>query len=197
MWGDIGQYPGVGATAAEQRFAPDLDCWDSALESPYRLDGSGRERVLRLTSAAHDPGYACRRLGLRARLRLGVWEDDRAVSAALFANDASDAIAGPRVHEMSGWIRRRSLELFLELLITYIRHDDLDWNTVARGVEGTDVQAPGCWYPYPLEGLIHTVNVRLAQVNGEDELSIVVAGAVSAELRLRIDTLMDAFSAGD
>jgi hypothetical protein len=196
-WKDIGQYLGVGATAAEQRFTPDLDRWASALESPYRLDESGRKHVLQLPSAAHDPDYACRRLDLRARLRLGVWEDDRAVSAALFANDASDPIAGPEVHEMSGWIRQRNLEPFLELLTRYIRDDDLDWNTVARGLEGTDDQAPDSWYSYPLEGLVHTANVRMAQAIGEDKLSIVVAGAVSAELRLRIDTLMDAFSAGD
>jgi hypothetical protein len=199
-WEDIGRYLGVSATTAEERFTPDLDHWASALETPYRLDESGRRRVLQLPSAAHDPDDACRRLDLRAHLRLGLREDDRAVSAALFADDASDKVPDPEVHEMSGWIWHGSLEPFLGLLARYIRYDAFDatdWNTVRQGLEGTDDVASDGWYAYPLNGPLHSVNVRMARSTGGDEVSVVVAGAVSAELRLRIDTLMAAFSAHD
>jgi hypothetical protein len=59
------------------------------------------------------------------------------------------------------------------------------------------------WYAYPLVGRVQTAHVHLAPARPFDEdhgddrddlnaVSVIVTGADSADLRLRIDTLMDA-----
>ncbi|MET7715581.1 hypothetical protein [Streptomyces sp. NPDC005407] len=196
-WEDIGQYLGVDAAAAEERFSPHLDRWLTAFDVPYRLDESGRKRIPQLPTAAYDPHDACSRLDLWANLRLGLRADDQAVSAALIADSASGEVADPEVHEMSGWIRQRNLETFLRLLAQYVHRDfdETDWSTVALDLGGTDDEEPGGWSTYPLEGPLHSLDVRVAKAAGSDRLSVVLSGAWSAELRLRIDTLMAAFAA--
>ncbi|MCF3136644.1 hypothetical protein IPZ69_41295 [Streptomyces olivochromogenes] len=193
-WEDIARYLGVEAAAAQERFAPDLEQWDTAFDVPYRLDETGRKRIPQLPAAAYDPQNACRRLDLWANVRLS-FDDEHAVSAGLDA--PMDETAGPARYEIDGWIWRRNLDAFLGLLSQYIGQDpdDADWDVVASGLETTDDQDPSSWYSYSLEGVSHSLDVRLANAVGSDVLSIVVGGADSAVLRLRIDTVMAAFSA--
>ncbi|MEU5024433.1 hypothetical protein [Streptomyces milbemycinicus] len=74
-------------------------------------------------------------------------------------------------------------------------YEPTDWNTVALSLEGTHDSDPEIgWYTHQLTGAWQSVEVRLANAVGSDELSVVINGAESAELRLRIDTLISAFS---
>lgn len=73
--------------------------------------------------------------------------------------------------------------------------DEADWDTVAAGLETTDDEDPDGWLKYPLIGSTASLEIRLASAVGSDVLSVVVAGAELAELRLRIDTLMSALAA--
>lgn len=199
-WEDIGRYLGIDAAAAKERFTPALDRWTDAFETPYALDETGRKRVVRLPSAAYDPADACRRLDLRAHLRLGLRQDDRAVSGALLAESAADGVPDPEVHEMSGRILRGNLGPFLDLLEEYVLFHDFDEpdrDTTAWGLDDTDDATPGRWYTRRLDGSLHALDVHLARTADGRELSVRVAGAVSAELRLRIDTLFSAFAAHD
>ncbi|MFD4699299.1 hypothetical protein [Streptomyces niveus] len=55
--------------------------------------------------------------------------------------------------------------------------------------ETTDDQNPASWCSYSLaDGVQHPLDLRLANTVGSDALSVVVGGADSAVLRLRIDT---------
>ncbi|MFC7264263.1 hypothetical protein [Streptomyces lutosisoli] len=46
-----------------------------------------------------------------------------------------------------------------------------------------------------MDSSLHSLNIRLADNPGGNEISVTLTGATSADLRLRIDTLMDAFAA--
>ncbi|MGW7285528.1 hypothetical protein ACWGH4_08525 [Streptomyces sp. NPDC054847] len=82
-WGEIASYLGIGAEEAEERFATDVDRWNTAFEAPYRLDETGRKRIPQLPTAAYDPVWACKHLDRWAYLRhLGVNDRD-AVSSGL------------------------------------------------------------------------------------------------------------------
>ncbi|WP_331721154.1 hypothetical protein [Streptomyces sp. NBC_00454] len=194
-WEDIAQYLGMDALAAEERFAPGLERWNEAFAVPYRLDETGRKRIPQLPKAAYDPETACRQLDLWAHLRLTV-EDKHAVSAGLRTGFPKDDAADPALYEIGGWIWQRNLAPFMELLSRYIAYDfdDTDWDTVALGLEATDDEDPDGWYAYPLIGVTDSLEVRLAKAVGSDVLSVVVAGAWSSALRLRIDTLMSALA---
>jgi hypothetical protein len=72
--------------------------------------------------------------------------------------------------------------------------DDVNWDTVASALEPTDDQNPASWCSNSMAaGVQHPLDVRLAKTVGSDALSV-VGGADSAVLRLRIDTLLTAFS---
>ncbi|NXY93215.1 hypothetical protein HYE82_02030 [Streptomyces sp. BR123] len=58
-WAEIAQYLGIGPAQAEERFAADLDGWNTAFDVPYRLDETGRKRIPQLPTAAYDPDSAC------------------------------------------------------------------------------------------------------------------------------------------
>ncbi|WP_424643257.1 hypothetical protein [Embleya sp. AB8] len=195
-WEEIAQYLGVEAATAEERFSPELLQWAAAFEVPYRLDETGRKRIPQLPTAAYDPESACRQLDLWASVRLS-FDDKHAVSAGLVADAPTKEAAGPARHEIAGWIWRRNLEAFLDLLKQYVGQysDDTDWDSLELGLETTDDEDPSRWYSHPVAGAAHSLDVRLANASGSDMLSVVVAGADSAVLRLRIDTLMAAFSA--
>ncbi|MCX5173585.1 hypothetical protein OG616_36925 [Streptomyces antibioticus] len=99
--------------------------------------------------------------------------------------------------EVSGWIWRRNLRSFLELLSLYVGYDfdATDWDTVALALAGTDDEHADHWYSYPLVGSMHKIQVRLARSVGGDEVSVNVSGVVTGELELRADTLLSAFAA--
>ncbi|WP_307705069.1 hypothetical protein [Streptomyces sp. V1I6] len=82
-WAEIGQYLGIGAGEAEERFAADLDRWNTAFEVPYRLDETGRKRIPQLPTAAYDPVWACKHLDLWAYIRHLGTGDKHAVSSGL------------------------------------------------------------------------------------------------------------------
>jgi hypothetical protein len=95
-WAEIAQYAGIDAAEAEERFATDLDDWNTAFEVPYRLDETGRKRIPQLPTAAYDPVWACTHLDRWAHLqRLGV-NDQQAVSRDLvMAETEEDSPAAP------------------------------------------------------------------------------------------------------
>lgn len=192
-WEDIARYLGVEAVAAQERFSPDLEQWNTAFDVPYRLDETGRKRIPQLPTAAYDPRNACRRLDLWANVRLS-FDDKHAVSAGL--DTPSGETTGPERYEIDGWIWRRNLDAFLDLLSQYVGQDPDDANrdTVASTLETTDDQNPDGWCSCSFAGVSHSLDVRLANTVGSDALSVVVGGADSAVLRLRIDTLLAAFS---
>lgn len=193
-WEDMAQYLGVEAEAVRERFSPDLEKWNTAFDVPYRLDETGRKRIPQLPTAAYDPQNACRRLDLWAHVRLS-FGDKHAVSAGL--DGSTDEPTDPARHEIDGRIRRRNLDTFLHLLSHYAGQDpdEVNWDTVASALETTDDQNPAGWCSYSLaDGVQHPLDVRLANTVGSDALSVVVGGADSAVLRLRIDTLLTAFS---
>ncbi|WP_330304467.1 MULTISPECIES: hypothetical protein [unclassified Streptomyces] len=205
-WEEIARYFGVGADEAEERFSPELTRWETAFDVPYRLDETGRKRIPQLPTAAYDPATACRQLDLWAHLRTTI-RDRHAVSAGLRmtaiapadGNGPEAEVSDPETEsdEMRGWIWRPHLRSFLELLARYnsMWFDETDWETVSIGLETTDDETPDAWYSYPLDSSLHSLNVRLANTRGGNEVSVALTGATSADLRLRIDTLMDAFAA--
>jgi hypothetical protein len=194
-WEDIARYMGMDPHAVEERFAPELDRWNAAFSVPYHLDQTGRKSIPQLPTAAYDPENACRQLDLWAHLRLSV-DDEHAVSAAVRADVPAGDATDPALHDIDGWIWQRNLAAFLELLAGYVGSDfdATDWETVALGVEATDDEDPAGWYAYPLIGITASLEVRLANAVDSDVLSVVVAGARSSALRLRIDTLYAALS---
>jgi hypothetical protein len=82
-WAEIAQYLGIGPTEAEERFAANLDGWNTAFDVPYRLDDTGRKRIPQLPTAAYDPAWACTQLDRWARNRLILVNDEHPVSSGL------------------------------------------------------------------------------------------------------------------
>ncbi|MGW3202363.1 hypothetical protein ACWDBD_49350 [Streptomyces sp. NPDC001118] len=82
-WTEIAQYLGIGPAEAEERFASNLDGWNTAFEVPYRLDDTSRKRIPQLPTAAYDPAWACDRLDTWAGNRITLVNDDRPVSSGL------------------------------------------------------------------------------------------------------------------
>ncbi|MFD4240551.1 hypothetical protein ACFWP3_02920 [Streptomyces sp. NPDC058525] len=82
-WTEIAQYLGISAAEAEERFAANLDDWNTAFVVPYRLDETGRKRIPQLPTAAYDPAWACDQLDTWARRRLILVNDKRPVSSGL------------------------------------------------------------------------------------------------------------------
>ncbi|MEV7525409.1 hypothetical protein [Streptomyces sp. NPDC091371] len=100
--------------------------------------------------------------------------------------------------DIAGWIWERNLRSFLELLSHYVGYDfdATDWDAVELGIEETDDERADGWYSYVLVGEEREVEVRLARSVGGDEVSVAVNGSLSAELRVRADTLVSAFAMG-
>lgn len=195
----------IDPAEAERRFAPRIADWTEAFEVPYRLDETGRKHVPQLPTAAYDPQFAVRQLDLWAGLYV-VRGDQRAVSGGLPGytpaddEDTHTGVHGP--DEMTGWIRADNVRPFLETLCRYVTRgdyaDDIDWDEVARALEATDDEIdedPAARYTQSLQGPFHTLHVCLARAIGGDAVSVVVTGADSADLRLRVDTLLDVFAA--
>ncbi|MEU6484453.1 hypothetical protein [Streptomyces sp. NPDC046887] len=198
-WEDIARYLDMDSAAAAKRFTPELDRWDTAFAMPYRLDETGRKRLPQLPRAAYDPERACRRLDLWAHLRLS-GEDKHAVSAGLRADPPVDDTADPRLHDLGGRIARRNLAPFVGLLLEYIGWygaDETDWDAVAGGLEAAEDEDVDSWSTYSFEGGLAALDIRLARVADGDALSVVVAGAHHPDLRLRIDTLLAAYTDGE
>ncbi|WP_018348704.1 hypothetical protein [Longispora albida] len=185
-WSDIAGHLGLTADAAEQRYSPEVDRWHAAFDTPYRLDETGRKRVPQLPNAAYDPERACRQLDLWANVKLS-FEDKNAVSAGL------DGPADACRPEFSGRIWRRHLEAFFNALFEYV-HAAPDLPAVERGLATTDEDEPDSWYTCTLAGVAETLEVQLANAAGGQAVYVVVTGAESAVLRLRIDTLLTAFA---
>ncbi|WP_327245143.1 hypothetical protein [Streptomyces sp. NBC_01320] len=195
-WQDIAAYLGVPAAEAEERFTPAVERWSTAFDVPYRLDATGRKRIPQLPTAAYDPRQAVRHLDLWAHLRL--FADDRhAVSAGLDTDTPRDEATHPELHLIDGRIHRENLGTFLDLAARYAgcHDDDTDRDAVTQALEATDDEDPKRWYSCQLAGAFHTLDVRLVNAVGNDVLSVVVGGARSPELRLRMDTLLAALAA--
>lgn len=195
-WEDIARYLDLEPRAAEERFAPELARWSEAFEVPYRLDETGRKRVPQLPDGAYDPDCARERLDLWASLHATI-RDRHAVSAGLRMAHPAEQETYPETEpdEMSGWIWESRLRAFLELVSHYNGYvfDDIDWETVEIGLDPTDDDRSDAWYSYPLIGSVHSLDVRVARSVGAGIVSVVVTGAGSPDLRLRISTLFAAF----
>jgi hypothetical protein len=196
-WEEIAQYLGLDAATTETRFTPEVERWNTAFAEPYRLDETGRKRIPNLPTAAYNPRSARSRLDLWAHLHLTI-NDKHAVSDGLRTSVPQDEEpSAATTHDIDGWIWRRNFAAFMESLSRCVGTDwePTDWDNVALSLEGTDDSDPeNGWYTHPLAGAWHSVDVRLANVADSDELSVVIKGAEAAELRLRIDTLISAFS---
>ncbi|MFF7444542.1 MULTISPECIES: hypothetical protein [unclassified Streptomyces] len=195
-WAEIGHYLGLGAAQAEGRWTAELDRWSDAFEVPYELDPTGRKRVPRLPRGAYDPRGALWGLDLWAGLHVTTG-DRHAVSGGL----TPCPVHAER--ELGGAVHSAHLRTFLEVLSGYLVYefDDTDWDTVALGIEDTDDEEDVTgWYDCPLEGGLHAVRVHLARCrpfpeddDGETDLvSVRVTGVYSADLWLRVDTLITA-----
>lgn len=196
-WEDIARYLDMDPQAAEERFAPELARWSEALETPCLIDEVRHRRVLRLPVAAHSPDIVRRELDLWAHFHVTI-RDLHAVSAGLRTTEPAEQVTYPETesNEMGGCVWGESrLRRFLELLAGYINYpfDDTDWETIEVGLDGTDDEDPDAWYSYPLIGPVESLEVRLARDVVTDKVSVAVTGATSADHRLRIDTLFDAF----
>lgn len=62
------------------------------------------------------------------------------------------------------------------------------------GVGETDDDHAERWFSYPLIGSAQEIEVRLARSVDGDEVSVAVTGVMTAELEIRADTLLAAFS---
>ncbi|MGA4862160.1 hypothetical protein ACPB9J_05930 [Streptomyces lavendulocolor] len=82
-WTEIAHYLGISPAEAEERFASNLDGWNTAFEVPYRLDDTGRKRIPQMPTAAYDPAWACDRLDAWAGNRLILVNDECPVSSGL------------------------------------------------------------------------------------------------------------------
>lgn len=187
-WQDIAKYLGIDADEAEQRFAPEVDHWNTAFEQPYRTDVPGRARIPQLPAAAYDPETACQRLDFWAHHYL-VFDEEHAVSGGL----DGEPHECPRLDEISGYIARDNLGPFMSCLAYYVSHfpDHIDWDALSLRV--TEDEDPDKWFAHRVPGVIHTLDVRLANACTDDTLSVKVRGAKAPDLRLRIDTLLAAF----
>lgn len=190
-WADIGGHLGVSGAAAEERFTPAVDEWRNAFEVPYRLDETGRKRIPQLPTAAYDPRRVSRNLDLWAHVHLGLG-DKHAVSGGLEPHAEADPDAWPVEpvrDEIDGRIERRHLETFLALVAHYIHHQPEDgaWDAVTRALAEGDSS-------YAMVGIFETLGIRMSRVRDSDVVSVVVADARAADLRLRISTLLDAFA---
>ncbi|WP_193241465.1 hypothetical protein [Streptomyces phaeolivaceus] len=204
-WESIAHYLEIDPTAAEARFGPALADWHEAFAVPYRLDATGRKRVPRLPTAAYDPAHAVRRLDLWAYLYV-VTQDRHAVSGGLpgyvLADDTDPWPASHRPDEIGGRVGADGVSPFLEQLAYYVGRghhpvEGLDADTLAAALEATDDTSDpdsAAWHTRVFEGPSHTVRVRLARSVRADEVAVVVTGADSPELRLRLDTLLDVFA---
>ncbi|MDI6105119.1 hypothetical protein QLQ12_41700 [Actinoplanes sp. NEAU-A12] len=192
-WADIGRHLDLSGPATQERFAPAVEQWRAAFDVPYRLDQTGRKRVPQLPTAAYDPARAVRNLDLWAATRVG-YDDKHAVSGGLEPGHDDDEQTGPEKEatEIDGRIRLSHLGGFLDLLSEYALHRPADSarDVVARAME-TREDEDG-WYSYAMVGVFESLDIRLA-VDG-DLVGVVVAGAHSPALRLRISTLLDVFA---
>jgi hypothetical protein len=190
-WTDIGRPLDLTGPAAQQRFAPAVEQWHTAFDVPYRLDTTGRKRVPQLPTAAYDPARVSRNLDLWADVRLG-FDDEHAVSGALRPDHDEQNRHEQKGTEIDGQIRLPHLGAFLDLLSDYALHrpDDSARDVVARTL--ADHPDQGTWHSYTMAGIFESLDLRLT-VDG-DLVTLVVAGAHSPALRLRISTLLDAFA---
>ncbi|MFC9845026.1 hypothetical protein ACFWFF_34115 [Streptomyces sp. NPDC060223] len=122
------------------------------------------------------------------------------MSAGLRMNtsaDSADEVADPETESdrMDGWIWRPHLRSFLKSLARYngTHLDDTDWDVISIGLAPTDDEDPDAWYSWPCP-VCPTPSTSVSRTLGGNEVSVVITGATSADLRLRIDTLMDAFA---
>ena len=201
-WEQIAHYLEIEPTEAERRFGPRIADWNEAFEVPYRLDPTGRKRVPQLPTAAYDPKFAVRRLDFWAGLHV-VRGDKRAVSGGLPGHTPADDEDAFGPDDLRGRVRADAVRPFLEQLAHYLprgRHtvEDLDEDAIAAALEATDDRNgrdPAAWCAYSFAGIVDTVHVRLARATDGDEVSVVVTGADSPDLRLRVDTLLNVFAA--
>ncbi|WP_326582893.1 hypothetical protein OG250_29480 [Streptomyces sp. NBC_00487] len=205
-WEQIAHYLEIEPAEAEARYEPALARWREAFDVPYRLDATGRKRVPQLPTAAYDPAYAVRQLDLWAYLYV-VRGDRRAVSGGLPGYvPADDEDTCPSPHgpdDLGGRVRADSVRPLLEQLSHYVTRDpyaveDIDWDALTAALATTDDtndRDPAAWATHAFDGFLGTVRVRLARSARADAVSAVVTGADSADLRLRVDTLLNVFAA--
>jgi hypothetical protein len=193
-WADIGRPLDLNGPAAQQRFTPAIEQWHTAFDVPYRLDPTGRKRVPQLPTAAYDPARVSRNLDLWADVRLG-FDDKHAVSGALRPDhDDEQTWHQQEGTEIDGRIRLPHLGAFLDLLSEYTLHrpDESARDVVTRALTDGPQHDQDTWHSYTMAGIFESIDLRLT-VDG-DRVILIVAGAHSPALRLRVSTLLDAFA---
>ncbi|MBB2943500.1 hypothetical protein FB565_003213 [Actinoplanes lutulentus] len=188
-WEDIGRYLDVTGPAAEERFAVAVEEWRTAFDVPYRLDETGRKRVPQLPTAAYDPRRVSRDLDLWAQVHL-LLSDKHAVSGGLDPTGDEEPQPEPVWDEIDGRVQLHHLGTFLALLAGYTHHEPVDegWDAVTKAVE-----AGGDEHAYAMAGVFESLDIRMTLDRDSALVFVLVANARSADLRLRINTLMDAF----
>ncbi|MGW0711825.1 hypothetical protein ACWD4G_38720 [Streptomyces sp. NPDC002643] len=210
-WEQIAHYLEIDPAEAEARFAPALARWNEAFDVPYRLDDTGRKRVPQLPTAAYDPEFAVRQLDLWAGLHV-TRDDRRAVSEGLPGytppDDADGYASAGGPDDLWGRVRPDAVRPLVELLNHYATSnhssvEDIDWAAIAAALEPTDDEGEeggeGHWppvaaYSLALSGPIHSVRVDLLRSSRGSGVIVTVTGADSADLRIRVDTLLTAFA---
>ncbi|MEU4689677.1 hypothetical protein [Actinoplanes sp. NPDC023714] len=92
--------------------------------------------------------------------------------------------------QVEGRIDRSWLATFLDLLAYYVRHFPADgaWEDLARRLD-----EPGEWHAYTMDGIFESLDLRL--IREQDLFCVRVTNAHTADLRLRVSTLLEAFGA--
>ncbi|MFF0445065.1 hypothetical protein ACFYT4_01370 [Streptomyces sp. NPDC004609] len=202
-WEEIAAHLDTGAEEAEEAYSPEIGSWNGAFETPYRLDPTGRKLIPRLPTAAYHPRSACDRLDLWADLRLR-FDDARAVSACLDADSPAEPSTDPSPSsapssvrdELTGRIRRRHLDDFIELVTWYTgdEPDDSALTAAALALTPADSGASERTYSRTVSGALHSLTIHLATTAETDTLSATVTGARAPDLRIRVNTLLTAFT---
>ncbi|MER7009562.1 hypothetical protein ABT297_41850 [Dactylosporangium sp. NPDC000555] len=137
------------------------------------------------------------------------WADTSALPALAGAygldsyDPQSDQLVSPRslppdrgvlddVAQVGGWVTDEHLVQLLRQISTYIgyAYDDLDEAALIGALDGTNDEAAGSWFEYPLAGT-PTLLIRLAKSPGSEVVSVGVEGTMDLVLATRIETLLD------
>ncbi len=135
---------------------------------------------------------------LHARLRPGLWQDDRAAFfrtrdllwIAHLVEVAADAAAAETTCT-SSWVLTANIRPLVESLAALVDYeaDDWDWDAIEAGLNGTDAEDPHGWYDYPLAGTT-MLRLELANEPGSNVTMVQVHHPPDQLLTARIETLM-------
>ncbi|KXK59153.1 hypothetical protein AWW66_25855 [Micromonospora rosaria] len=103
----------------------------------------------------------------------------------------TDSVEASRSASTGSWILTANVRPLVESLAALVdyRADDWDWNAIAAGLSGTDVEDPQGWYDYPLIGTT-TLRLELANDPGSIVTMVQVHHPPDQLLTTRIETIM-------